>query len=586
MDVFYIQIFQEIFGENLGLQPGETPEQMAENIDALLNMIEDALPEINIETLNGDMIVEGDFQQIIMMLELISELIVMIDHEGEEDEDDPEQAKLLQLQQLQAQDELKKQQEELMRQNNENSKAIRPNEGKIAYRDPRDILKERKKGRQGGADASNNQSTNNSAKKPGAPGAPAGPIQNQKQAPQSKNPLDQFAANNANKDPLSQFAGQQNAKAQNQFGANNQRLANQFGGGKATPGTNPQLNQFKSNNPQLNQFGGNPQLNQFGGNPAMNQFNPGGSNGFVPFGQVSNVGMFGGNMGIQPFGSGDPLAAPSGFGAFMPGQAPGMGMGGDAYAFDINLDVPKEIKIPPKFETEQEEEEDESESESEINKNTKVEKPQDDDELDIDSQKLIDKMLDEDDKPHVWGENADEVVDIVDDESGDPEYSDNFEATVSESQSKQLPYPQKSPQKSKEITKKELEFESKLQKQKEAMDNTDSFIVPDSKSDVSRTASNINNSKESIPSKVNKSKLINDISQEIQKPQVAAAPNRPKRVDYEEAEELESLDDEMTDRDPYPKQPPAQIVQPKKESPKVSNFFTFKYFYNFSTVND
>ena len=95
-DIFYIRIFQETIRENLGLQPGQTPAEMAENIDAILNMIEDAIPDdINIETLNGDMIVEGNFLQIVVILELAAELIRIID---EDEEDENEQAKLSKMQ--------------------------------------------------------------------------------------------------------------------------------------------------------------------------------------------------------------------------------------------------------------------------------------------------------------------------------------------------------------------------------------------------------------------------------------------------------------------------------------------------------
>ena len=145
MDAFYIQIFQEIFGQNLGLQPAQTPEQMAENIDGLLNMIEEALPDINIETLNGDSIVEGDLSQIMMMLELTYELIRMTDMDGEGEDIDEEQ--YLELEKK-AEEELKKKQEEVMKQNNQNSAQNRGvNQAQVAHGDPRDILRARKQER-------------------------------------------------------------------------------------------------------------------------------------------------------------------------------------------------------------------------------------------------------------------------------------------------------------------------------------------------------------------------------------------------------------------------------------------------------
>ena len=462
MDIFYIQIFQEIFGENLGLQPGQTPAQMAENIDALLNMIEDAIPDINIETLNGDMIVEGDFSQIVMMLELVAELIRLTDvddvlGEGEEDED--EQAKLLQMQ---AEEELKKKQEEIMQQNDQNSMGIRTGQNQVAHGDPRDILRARKKERQNKEQTDQNKSAKNSAKKPGT--SPT----KQKQAPVSKNPLDQFAAQNPvntqNNPQLNQFG----ADPLSQFGTNplsqfgNQPQLNQFG-------NQPQLNQF-GNQPQLNQFGNQPQLNQFG-NPALNQFNSGsGGGGLVPFGQVSQSQnpLFNNQMIGQPFGgSSDPLAAPtSGFQSFMPGQSNPIGGGGDAYAFDINLDVPKEIKIPPEIpETEPEQEEEETESDQikdEIEDNKE------------ESNKLLEQLMNDDDnKPHVWGGAVDEAMDI-DGEEDEP-YSDTFEATIEDN--KQKVEVDKSPQK--DMNKEDSvdkEYKESVQKQKDIMNNTESYI--------------------------------------------------------------------------------------------------------------
>ena len=480
MDIFYIQIFQEIFGENLGLQPGQTPAQMAENIDALLNMIEDAIPDINIETLNGDMIVEGDFSQIVMMLELVAELIRLTDvddvlGEGEEDED--EQAKLLQMQ---AEEELKKKQEEIMQQNDQNSMGIRTGQNQVAHGDPRDILRARKKERQNKEQTDQNKSAKNSAKKPGT--SPT----KQKQPPVSKNPLDQFAAQNPvnNPDPFALSPTQNNPQL-NQFGADplsqfgNQPQLNQFGNQPQLNqfGNQPQLNQF-GNQPQLNQFGNQPQLNQFGnqpqlnqfGNPALNQFNSGGGGGgLVPFGQVSQSQnpLFNNQMIGQPFGgSSDPLAAPtSGFQSFMPGQSNPIG-GGDAYAFDINLDVPKEIKIPPEIpETEPEQEEEETESDQikdEIEDNKE------------ESNKLLEQLINDDDnKPHVWGGAVDEVMDIEDDE--DEPYSDTFEATIEDN--KQKVEVDKSPQK--DMNKEDSvdkEYKESVQKQKDVMNNTESYI--------------------------------------------------------------------------------------------------------------
>ncbi len=61
-DVFYIQIFQEILPElDFGnMAPGQTADEMAQNIDAILDFVEEMVPEIDMKILNGDMIVQGD----------------------------------------------------------------------------------------------------------------------------------------------------------------------------------------------------------------------------------------------------------------------------------------------------------------------------------------------------------------------------------------------------------------------------------------------------------------------------------------------------------------------------------------------
>jgi hypothetical protein len=273
MDVFYIQIFQEIFGQELGLTPGQTPEQMAENIDLLLNMIEESLPEINIETLNGDMIVEGDFSQIIMMLELIAELVRMIDPEEEEEEEEHDQNKKLEDQ---VEEELQKKQQELMKKNDANTNQGRGGTAATMHGDPRELRKARKQERMQKGNQSNQSSKKISPEKP-------------------KNPLDQFSQRNKKPDLQNnpQLAQLENQPQLNQFGI--QPQLNQFGNQPQLNqfGNQPQLSQF-GNQPQLSQFGNQPQLSQFGGQPQLSQFNSGMSQfqpfqgrGLVPFGQVS-----------------------------------------------------------------------------------------------------------------------------------------------------------------------------------------------------------------------------------------------------------------------------------------------------------
>ena len=85
-DAFYIQVFQEILPEfNFDqMNPGQTAAEMASNIDLILDLVEKMVPEIDMQVLNGDMVVGGDGDQIAMMLELINELILMTVGEEEE----------------------------------------------------------------------------------------------------------------------------------------------------------------------------------------------------------------------------------------------------------------------------------------------------------------------------------------------------------------------------------------------------------------------------------------------------------------------------------------------------------------------
>ena len=84
---------------------------MAANIDQILDCIEKMVPELDIQILNGDMIVSGDLQQISMMLELINEIILMtVEGEEELEEGAGEQAQLNAADQI-IKEQLRKQQE-------------------------------------------------------------------------------------------------------------------------------------------------------------------------------------------------------------------------------------------------------------------------------------------------------------------------------------------------------------------------------------------------------------------------------------------------------------------------------------------
>ncbi len=69
-DNFYLQIFNELFPEQgfINRPQGNTEDEMAANIDSILDYVENLVPEFDIQTLNGDMIVAGDLPQIEIML--------------------------------------------------------------------------------------------------------------------------------------------------------------------------------------------------------------------------------------------------------------------------------------------------------------------------------------------------------------------------------------------------------------------------------------------------------------------------------------------------------------------------------------
>jgi len=153
--------------------------------------------------------------------------------------------------------------------------------------------------------------------------------------------------------------------------------------------------------------------------------------------------------------------------------------------------------------------------------------------------------MEDDDKPHLWAQAVDEAFDAGDDnDDEEPEYSDNFEATIDEDKPKIEPQD--------DSKDKIIDYEKVLKEQKEAMNKSESFIK---ESDISKP-SNLNVSKE----RVNTSKDRNPASQfksvpqkdifpseikEKSKPQISVENQRkPKKVEYDESEEdLEDIQD-------------------------------------------
>ena len=101
-DSLYLQLFGAFF-PNLDLesvQPGETPEEMANNIQAMIDLLSEQVLECDLSYIEAEKIVEGDLQSIGKFLEVILEVLVHIaqandeggegEGEGEEEGEDGE----------------------------------------------------------------------------------------------------------------------------------------------------------------------------------------------------------------------------------------------------------------------------------------------------------------------------------------------------------------------------------------------------------------------------------------------------------------------------------------------------------------
>lgn len=92
-DTLYSQLFEAFF-PNLNLnqmQPGETAEEMAANIQALIDLLAESILEIDLSFISAQGIVTGDVMHISKFLEVILEVIVhMAQEQGEGEEEEEE----------------------------------------------------------------------------------------------------------------------------------------------------------------------------------------------------------------------------------------------------------------------------------------------------------------------------------------------------------------------------------------------------------------------------------------------------------------------------------------------------------------
>ena len=79
-------LFPEVSFE--AMAPGNTVYQMADNINAIIDYIEEVTPEFDLSELDGYMIVNGDLASIYTILTLFHNLImILLEEEEMEDEE-------------------------------------------------------------------------------------------------------------------------------------------------------------------------------------------------------------------------------------------------------------------------------------------------------------------------------------------------------------------------------------------------------------------------------------------------------------------------------------------------------------------
>jgi len=89
-DSLYLQLFEAFF-PNLNLeeiQPGETAEEMAANIQALIDLLSESILEVDLSFISSQGVVTGQLPDIGKFLEVILEVIVQLANQPEEGEDE------------------------------------------------------------------------------------------------------------------------------------------------------------------------------------------------------------------------------------------------------------------------------------------------------------------------------------------------------------------------------------------------------------------------------------------------------------------------------------------------------------------
>lgn len=90
-DGFYLQVFEAVFPEiDLSvLKQGESEEEMAQNIQTLINILDDNLEQYDLKQISGNEIVNGNPIHCLNLLHTIKTIIIeLLKEEGEMDEDE------------------------------------------------------------------------------------------------------------------------------------------------------------------------------------------------------------------------------------------------------------------------------------------------------------------------------------------------------------------------------------------------------------------------------------------------------------------------------------------------------------------
>ena len=140
-DTFYMKVCELLFPEVSfeAMSPGITVDQMADNINAIIDYIEEIAPEIDLADLDGYMVVTGDLQSLYTFLSLIHNLII-ITLEEEEEEDDA-----LQKQQMMQEEQNQQKFEERQKERELQEKQLLEDPTALPVGNVRDLLKKKKK---------------------------------------------------------------------------------------------------------------------------------------------------------------------------------------------------------------------------------------------------------------------------------------------------------------------------------------------------------------------------------------------------------------------------------------------------------